>query len=743
MNSESDFAAPFRLGDWLVQPDLNRVTGPSGEVRLEPRVMLVLVRLAAVPGEVVSRDTLLDEVWEGTFVGEESLTRAISDLRRVFGDDARRPTYVETIRHHGYRLIASVTEMEETETPPEVESTAAPAPLPPDPPRHLFGEAPKRRPFRPLGTLASLAVIAALFAGVKLMERQESTPLPAGMVLAPITSEPLTTYPGHERQPALSADGTRVAFAWTGPAGDAEGVWVKQRNSETPLRLSEGPGRAAWPVWSPDGQEVAWVQVLGDSSEVRSVPSLGGARRSLFATRGLVAGLDWTPDGRFLVMSVPDTGAGWHRLAALELANLEVTGAPYREGDWGRAAMTGSSDLIGSNVQPRVAPGGDRLAFIHLDEISGSNSVVVRDLLDGTSRTVLGGLAGLQGLAWSADGRQLVVASEHAGMYHLWTVPAVGGEARRLTAAGDFAWNPAVARNTGDLAYEQVRVDQDLWRIRIHGRDPWRLETGPFLVSTRWEYEADYSPDGARIAFVSARSGTPELWVCDHEGRDLRRLTTTGGDPVTRPRWSPDGTRVAYNVIVDGRPVVRLVSAEGGTPTELTGAGLAETVAGWSPAGGGLEVIRRAGGGWNLYRRGLDPEDDGGEIVRGRVVAAERSADGTLFFVGDARTIRRDEGDDPPALVSGLDPLDRHNWRWADNAIYWVLRTGGSAFLMVHDLTDGTDNFLTDLPGFAGTGLAVAPDGNEILYPRSGAAQGDLMLIPARNGLAPSSSGNL
>ena len=56
MHSESDFAAPFRLGDWLVQPDLNRVTGPTGEVRLEPRVMLVLVRLAAVPGEVVSQN---------------------------------------------------------------------------------------------------------------------------------------------------------------------------------------------------------------------------------------------------------------------------------------------------------------------------------------------------------------------------------------------------------------------------------------------------------------------------------------------------------------------------------------------------------------------------------------------------------------------------------------------------------------------------------------------------------------
>ena len=47
---------------------------------------------------------------------------------------------------------------------------------------------------------------------------------------------------------ALSADGTRVAFAWTGIAGETDGIWVKQRISETPLRLSDGPGRAAWPT---------------------------------------------------------------------------------------------------------------------------------------------------------------------------------------------------------------------------------------------------------------------------------------------------------------------------------------------------------------------------------------------------------------------------------------------------------------------------------------------------------------
>ena len=699
--------APFRLGDWLVQPDLNRVTGSDGEVRLEPRVMLVLVRLAAVPGEVVSRDILLDEVWEGTFVGEESLTRAISDLRRAFGDDARNPAYIETIRQKGYRLVADVRPVVEVDEPvtPEPEPDPVPeSPPEPTPARSLFPPRPPHKAFRPMGTLASLAVIALLFAGQRFLLNDDPEPAPAATMIPAARIVPLTTYPGHERQPALSADGTRVAFAWSGPDGDAEGIWIKQRNSETPLRLSEGPGRALWPMWSPDGQSVAWVQVLGDSSEIRSVPSLGGATRTLFARSGLIAGLDWHPDGKKLVYSWPSPGS--HQLAFLDLETLE-----------GVAEL----DKGVSHVQPRYAPDGRRLAFIALTETS--SGVVVRE--DSRETWLVRGLTNVQGLAWAADGRYLVYAAEDAGMFHLWTVPAAGGEPRRLTAAGDFAWNPTIASRTGDLAWEQVRVDQDLWMIKVHGTDPWRLETGRFLASTRWEYEAAYSRDGARIAFVSARSGSPELWVCGRDGRNLQRLTDTGGAPVMKPHWSADGSRLAYNVLVAGRAEVRVISAQGGTPATNTPAGGDEVLVGWSPDDLSLEFIT----GSQLRSRPADPAGESDTLVKDGVAAAARNEDGGLFFVdtGDMQAIHG-----PGALVTGLDPLDRHNWRVSAGAINWVLRSGGRAFLMVHDLAEGNDEFMTDLPGFAGTGLAVAPDGLEILYPRSGAAEGDLMLIPAQ-----------
>jgi DNA-binding winged helix-turn-helix (wHTH) protein/tetratricopeptide (TPR) repeat protein len=102
----------FRLGPWEVDAAGHRLARPGGggleTVRLEPRVMDLLVALAGRPGEVVSREELLDTVWEGAFVTDEALTTAVYQLRRALGDDARRARFVETVSKGGYRLVAPV-----------------------------------------------------------------------------------------------------------------------------------------------------------------------------------------------------------------------------------------------------------------------------------------------------------------------------------------------------------------------------------------------------------------------------------------------------------------------------------------------------------------------------------------------------------------------------------------------------------------------------------------------------------
>ena len=96
----------FQVGPWLVKPSLNVISQNSTTVRLEPKVMEVLVCLARHAGAPLPKETLLQSVWPATFVSEDVLKRCISELRRVFEDNAREPRVIETIPKRGYRLVA-------------------------------------------------------------------------------------------------------------------------------------------------------------------------------------------------------------------------------------------------------------------------------------------------------------------------------------------------------------------------------------------------------------------------------------------------------------------------------------------------------------------------------------------------------------------------------------------------------------------------------------------------------------
>ncbi|MGD9000779.1 MAG: transcriptional regulator, partial [Granulosicoccaceae bacterium] len=100
---------PFWLDDWYVDPVAGSLHRDGAEVRLEPKVMTVLLVLAGRAGEVISREQIEELAWPGVVVGYDALASSIIKLRKALGDDSRHPRYIETVPKRGYRLIASVS----------------------------------------------------------------------------------------------------------------------------------------------------------------------------------------------------------------------------------------------------------------------------------------------------------------------------------------------------------------------------------------------------------------------------------------------------------------------------------------------------------------------------------------------------------------------------------------------------------------------------------------------------------
>jgi len=98
----------FVLGDWRVSPDEGQLARGSQIERLEPKVMEVLVYLAAHPGQVISRDELERKIWRGALVGYDAVSATILKLRKALNDDARQPRLIATIPKKGYQLIGPV-----------------------------------------------------------------------------------------------------------------------------------------------------------------------------------------------------------------------------------------------------------------------------------------------------------------------------------------------------------------------------------------------------------------------------------------------------------------------------------------------------------------------------------------------------------------------------------------------------------------------------------------------------------
>jgi len=120
----------LRIGEWSVDSAAGELSGASGAVRVEPKVMDLLLLLASQPGQVVTRERIMEALWPGLVVGEDSLARTVSKLRQALGDDAKSPRYVETISKRGYRLLAEVGVAPSADERPTAVSMIAPVSAP-------------------------------------------------------------------------------------------------------------------------------------------------------------------------------------------------------------------------------------------------------------------------------------------------------------------------------------------------------------------------------------------------------------------------------------------------------------------------------------------------------------------------------------------------------------------------------------------------------------------------------------
>ena len=576
---------------------------------------------------------------------------------------------------------------------------------------------------RRAGLVVAAVIILLGVAAIIWLAGTRRSSLPVSRVV------PLTTYPGIEGPPSLSPDGNQVAFERDG------NIFVKQVDGEAVVQLTNTPHPEQSPAWSPDGRQIAFTRA-GEGIFV--VSPLGGGERKVADTRTplLLKTMAWTPDSRSLVVS---------EMTSPICASLFVISIATGQ----KTQLTSPPEPSIGDGWPAVSPDGSTVAFARYSQDTSANIYLV-PVSGGDPRRLTADKASIFGVAWSAD-TELVFSSDRGGSSRLWrisTMPSPDPPVAELQIAGEDARFPSFSRSgtaaPTRLAYQRLAENLDIRRAEIvgEGTPQHTLKSSHlFIASTKSEDHPRYSPDGTRIAFVSRRSGTQEIWLCADDGSNPVRLTSMEGPIVVGPQWSPDGRRIAFFATTGraGTYATYLADAERGRPSRITRTeGELEALPSWARDGRSLYLASGRSGSLQIWKMPLE----GGEpvqLTKGGGAEAAESPDGRIIYYTKVPEIG--PGLWSVSAVGGAERRILESVRFG----YWAVTRGGIYFidfdtpseaprplkffnLQSHRITQvGTvENTVswTNTPGFA-----ISPDGRWVLYTSLESSDADLMLV--------------
>lgn len=701
----------FYVGDWLVEPELNRIQRRGEKAHLEPKAMEVLACLARANGNVVSKEQLIRQVWPDTFVTDDVLKGSIWQLRKAFQDDSKHPQVIETIPKGGYRLLLPVRAVG-----PDVDSKA----------NVSIANAARARSKRWVRIAGVGLAVLAVASGVLLLTvRWHRQP--------DLEIVPFTSLPGLEDYPSFSPDGSQIVFMYAAD-GKAYNIFVKAIGDEKLLQLTEPPDISMCPIWSPDGRFIAYYR--GQRTAVDSytwaiylMTPLGGAKRKLIDVKQFdfwraeaVGLMSWTSDSRFVAYAdkpSPDAPSGLFIVDIADPKPRRLTTAPPRTED---------SDAS-------ISHDGKQVAFLRETDLA-TRDLYVLPISSGEPTRLTFRNADLQHPVWTSDSKRILFTSRTLGWNRdLYSVPVDGGTPERLPFSNHDAARPAISSQGDKLVYARGYGNTDIWKLSIpnSGKAPEKL-----IASTQIDFVSAFSPDGSKIVFESDRDGAAAIWICNADGSNPARLAEIpqGGSP----RWSPDGRQIAYDSRGKGRCHIYVVPAEGGTPVQLTEDDFDGQVPSWSADGNWIYFSSDRSGSWEIWKVSLR-SNEAVQVTRHGGWHAEESWDGKLvYYTKPDKPVAPWTGPKPGLWVMPTSGgpekliLPAPHWSWlvlAEGIYYMGKEDPPHAPVQLYQFASRKVTTIGYLEKdvFGPPGLCISPDGRTLLFAQMDSISLDLALV--------------
>lgn len=514
----------YRLADRIIDPSQCTIIKDGSLLKVELRAMQVLLCLTKHAGEPVSRDMLLEEVWSGGEVSDNAINRIIGLLRNQLGDNAKSPSFIKTLPKVGYVLIAEITLVKEiTKEEKFTEEVIAGSHI--DERDAKERGSVKRKLFSVLYehsskfilVFISLVSLASWLAFQYFDNNAFVTPLQHSTEL-----KRLTFLDGQEFSPVLSPDGKYLAFSQRELGEKSWRIGMMEIDSRSIVYLEDPMDNQGYPAFSPDGSKLAYLSFdLTGRCKINMV-DLANGEFGLISTitacksQMQATSIAWKLSGKSLFYI--DEDHQYDYLTEKKIFSIGINGDNKQQ-------ITQPYSIGRGDYSLSLSPDGRYLAMVR-NVRWYQTQVILLSLETGIWQDLFTVDIILHTVAWTRDGSSLIYRSLSG---HLTKFNIESHSHSQLTNIMQPIISPISNQNGAIVAVLGDFFRTEVWRLEASQKPSLdKCSATNNICSDRYIYSngkndrATTDFNGTKVAFISDRTGFPEIWLKENSGNEIK-----------------------------------------------------------------------------------------------------------------------------------------------------------------------------------------------------------------------------